>query len=240
MRSDRLLWIVVAALGIAVLALAARHDQSSVLGLGLDTFASLVAGITLVFMVIGAVVTLLYHRLGDAIRAAVFWIGFAGIVFVGYSFREELQAIGARVLSELVPGRPVITMKGGHAIEVARARDGDFTVRVEINGARISMLVDTGATSVVLTPEAAKAAGLPVDLLKFDVPIETANGRGRAAAVVIDRIAVGGIVERRVPALISAPGDLKMSLLGMSFLSRLESVEIRGGRLVMRAKPITP
>ncbi len=235
MRSDRLLWIVVAALGIAVLALALRHEQGTVLGFGLDTFASLIAGLVLIFMVLGAVVSVLYHRLGDAIRAGVFWICIAGILMLGYTFRGEIQAVGDRVLGELVPGRP---MSAGPAVEIARARDGDFSVRAEINGARFTMLIDTGATSVVLTPEAAKAAGLPVDLLKFDVTIETANGRGRAAAVILDRVAVGGIVERRVPALVSAPGDLKMSLLGMSFLNRLESVEIRGSRLVMRAKPV--
>jgi aspartyl protease family protein len=235
MRSDRLLWIVVAALGLAVLALALRHEQGSVLGFGLDTFASLVAGIVLIFMVLGAVVSVLYHKLGDAIRAGVFWICIGGLLMLGYTFRGEIQFVGERVLSELVPGRPIST---GRAVEIARARDGDFSVQAEINGARFNMLVDTGATSVVLTPEVAKAAGLPVDLLKFDVTIETANGRGRAAAVVLDRVSVGGIVERRVPALVSAPGDLKMSLLGMSFLNRLESVEIRGSRLVMRAKPV--
>jgi aspartyl protease family protein len=235
MRSDRLLWIVVAALGIAVLALALRHEQGSVLGFGLDTFASLIAGIVLIFMVLGAVVSVLYHRLGDAIRAGVFWICIAGLLMLGYTFRGEIQTVGERVLGEFVPGRP---MSVGRAVEIARARDGDFSVRAEINGARFTMLIDTGATSVVLTPEAARAAGLPVDLLKFDVTIETANGRGRAAAVILDRVAVGGIVERRVPALVSAPGDLKTSLLGMSFLNRLESVEIRGSRLVMRAKPV--
>jgi aspartyl protease family protein len=88
----------------------------------------------------------------------------------------------------------------------------------------------------VLTQEAAKAANLPLDLLKYDVPIETASGRTRAAAIVIDQIAVGGIVERRVPALVSAPGDLRTSLLGMSFLNRLRSFEITGGRLILRAK----
>jgi aspartyl protease family protein len=68
------------------------------------------------------------------------------------------------------------------------------------------------------------------------VPIETASGRTRAAAVVVDQISVGGIVERRVPALVSAPGELRTSLLGMSFLNRLRSFEIAGGRLIMKAK----
>ena len=45
------------------------------------------------------------------------------------------------------------------------------------------------------------------------------------------------IVERSVPALIAQPGQLKTSLLGMSFLNRLESWEVRGDKLMMRGTP---
>ena len=54
--------------------------------------------------------------------------------------------------------------------------------------------------------------------------------------MTLDRLAVGQIVERGVPALIAQPGQLKTSLLGMSFLNRLTSWEVRGDRLVMRGK----
>ncbi|MEX2036258.1 MAG: TIGR02281 family clan AA aspartic protease, partial [Xanthobacteraceae bacterium] len=66
---------------------------------------------------------------------------------------------------------------------------------------------------------------------------DTANGRTRAAPVTLDRLAVGDIVERAVPALIAQPGQLRTSLLGMSFLNRLESWEVRGDRLMMRGYP---
>jgi len=58
----------------------------------------------------------------------------------------------------------------------------------------------------------------------------------RAAPVTLDQLAVGGIVERAVPALIAQPGQLRTSLLGMSFLNRLESWEVRGDRLVLRGQ----
>ena len=99
------------------------------------------------------------------------------------------------------------------------------------------MVLDTGASSVVLTQEAAKAAGLPLEVLSYTVNVETANGRARAAPVTLDRVAVGGIVERAVPALIAQPGQLRTNLLGMSFLNRLESWEVRGDRLVLRGYP---
>ncbi len=87
---------------------------------------------------------------------------------------------------------------------------------------------------MVLTQEAAKAAGLPIEVLNYCVNVDTANGRTRAAPVTLDRIAIGGVVERSVPALVAQHGQLKTNLLGMSFLNRLESWEVRGDRLRMR------
>jgi aspartyl protease family protein len=206
-NSDRLLWIVIAALGFTVVALAMRHQQGTIAGLELDQFSRL------------------------AYLLAVL------VLALGYSYRFEIEAMSERLLSELLVSRPVTTSSGnGVTVQVARARGGDFMAQAQVNGSAVNMLIDTGASSVVLTQEAAKAANLPLDLLKYDVAIETASGRTHAAAVVIDRIAVGGILERRVPALVSAPGELKTSLLGMSFLNRLQSFEITGGRLLMRAK----
>ena len=74
-------------------------------------------------------------------------------------------------------------------------------------------------------------------MLSYTVNIETANGRARAAPVTLDRVAVGGIVEKSVPALIAQPGQLRTSLLGMSFINRLESWEVRGDQLIMRGNP---
>jgi aspartyl protease family protein len=55
--------------------------------------------------------------------------------------------------------------------------------------------------------------------------------------VTLDKLAVGGITERSVQALIAQPGQLKVSLLGMSFLNRLESWEVRGDKLLLRGYP---
>jgi aspartyl protease family protein len=108
---------------------------------------------------------------------------------------------------------------------------------MQVNGARVPMVFDTGASAVVLTHDAAKAAGLPLEVLTYTVNVDTANGRTRAAPVMLDRVSVGAITERSVPALIAQPGQLRMSLLGMSFLNRLESWEVRGDKLIMRGSP---
>jgi len=99
------------------------------------------------------------------------------------------------------------------------------------------MVIDTGATSVVLTYETAKAAGLPLELLDYDVDLETAGGHTKAARLTLDRLAIGKLVERSVPALVVPHGKMKTNLLGMSLLDRLESWEVRADNLMLRGYP---
>jgi aspartyl protease family protein len=229
----RLFWLLLIGLGIALVLLMVNHEEGEVAGIASPLFASAVAKVALLVFFAGSLVVLFRDRLAQALEAALFWGVIALALFVGYTFRAELRQTVEKALAELIPGRPV---SHGTVVEIARTRAGEFQVGTQINGARISMVLDTGASSMVLTQEAAKAAGLPLELLTYTVNVETANGRARAAPVTLDRVAVGSIVERSVPALIAQSG-LRTNLLGMSFLNRLESWEVRGDKLVMRGYP---
>ena len=123
------------------------------------------------------------------------------------------------------------------AVQVSRGPTGEFALQAKINGVNAPMVIDTGATSVVLTYETAKAAGLPLELLDYDVDVETAGGHTKAARLTLDRLAVGKLVERSVPALVVPHGQMKTNLLCMSFLDRLESWEVRPDRLMLRGYP---
>jgi len=197
---------------------------------------SLLYRIGLLILIASALARMFRGRFGEAARLAVIWVMVGLVLALGYTYRFELKDIANRVLAELVPGRAAAR---GHTVELARTGTGDFQVTAQVNTARVPMVLDTGASSVMLTRDAAIAAGLPEVMIKYNVNIETANGRTYAAAAVIDRIAVGGIVERAVPALIAQPGTLKTSLLGMSFLSRLQGWEVRGDKVVMRGSGIS-
>jgi aspartyl protease family protein len=230
----RLFWGVLIGLGLAALIIIARYEKGSIAGLPVDDFGALVVKIGLLVFLGGAVLALFRHQLSAVLEALLFWCLIGLLLAAGYTYRHDLRQVAERVFAELVPGRPV---SRGNAVEIARTRAGDFQISAQINGNRIPTILDTGASSVVLTHEAAKAAGLPVEVLTFTVPVETANGRARAAAVTLDRLAIGNIVERSVPALVTQPGQLRVSLLGMSFLNRLESWEVRGDKLVLRGYP---
>jgi aspartyl protease family protein len=122
-------------------------------------------------------------------------------------------------------------------VRIARGQSGEFALKAKINGVIAPMVIDTGATSVVLTYETAKAAGLPLELLEYDVDVETAGGHTKAARLTLDRLAIGKLVERSVPALVVPHGQMKTNLLGMSFLDRLESWEVHADRLMLHGYP---
>jgi aspartyl protease family protein len=123
------------------------------------------------------------------------------------------------------------------AVQIPRGQAGEFALQAKINGVSAPMVIDTGATSVVLTYETAKAAGLPLELLEYDVDLETAGGHTKAARLTLDRLAIGKLVERSVPALVVPHGQMKTNLLGMSFLDRLESWEVRADSLMLHGYP---
>jgi aspartyl protease family protein len=231
---SRLLWILLIGLGLAFLLLVLRHEDGTVAGMTTDEFSGSVIKVALLVFIGSMLVTLFRERFSQALEAAMFWLVIAAVLAIGYTYRSELRDTANRVLAELMPGRAATR---GRVVEIARGRAGEFQVSAEVNGARLPMVLDTGATSVVLTLEAAKAAGLPLEVLAYNVNVDTANGRTRAAAVTLDRLAVGSITERSVPALIVPAGQLRSNLLGMSFLNRLESWEVRGDRLMMRGYP---
>jgi aspartyl protease family protein len=231
---QRLLWLLLIGVAIVILLLMVHRHAGTIGPLANRDLSSLAYKIVILVFVAGTVLTLFREPFTRAIAAALLWIVIALVLVVGYSYRFELHDIGERVLAELIPGRVI---SHGRTVEVARANSGDFDISAQINGARIAMVLDTGANSIVLTPADARAAGLPLELLSYTVRIDTANGRTRAAPVTLDRVAVGGLIERSIQALVAQPGQLKMSLLGMSFLNRLHSWEVRGDRLLLRGYP---
>jgi clan AA aspartic protease (TIGR02281 family) len=143
----------------------------------------------------------------------------------------ERMARATDVVSDVLRQR---AQQPSRSVQVPRSQGGEFAVQARINGVAAPMVIDTGATSVVLTWETAKAVGLPLEVLEYDVDVETAGGHTKAARLTLDRLAIGRLVERSVPALVVPRGKMKTNLLGMSFLDRLESWEVRNEHLVLR------
>ena len=177
-------------------------------------------------------------RWGNVLKHVAIWVGLGALLVTGYTYRDEVSVVTARIASEVVPpGQPVSvepTEAGERAVRLRKRPDGHFVARVTVQGASLGFLVDTGASTVVLKPADAEKAGIDVSALQYTVAVETANGTTYAAPVRLRSVNIGPIEVSGVEALVAKPGSLKENLLGMSFLKRLRSYEVSGDFLTLR------
>jgi aspartyl protease family protein len=171
------------------------------------------------------------------VQAAAVSGGVLIALMVMYAARGEFQIVIDRAIGDIAVGRTVVTPDG--EVVAARKTDGSFLLQGKVNGHDARFVFDTGASTVVLRAENAAALGLKPETLNYSVPVSTANGGARAAPIVLDSLSIGPIIQRDVHALVAREGVLHANLLGMTFLERLGSYEVRGNRLILRSKDQT-
>ena len=227
--------IPLALIGAALAALIVTPEGTPILGLDHASFARAAFAVAVILWLAFAGA----RRAGAAglarvMSAAVAWAAiFVGVSGV-YAYRYEAAAFAERLMDEFFPGDPQVGASGD--VIVARRLGGEFVVPATVEGARVAMLFDTGASTVVLRAEDAARVGIDARRLAFNVEVVTANGSASAAEILLDRVAVGPIVVRNVRALVARKGALGESLLGMSFLERLQSYSVERGKLVLKGK----
>lgn len=198
----------------------------------------LIGGVALLVLILPALFGSYRGRVGGAIRDMLSWTAIAVVLIGGYSYRDELGRIAFRIAGELSPPGATVHVEQGQAgeraVRIRKRGDGHFVARVSVEGAAVSMLVDTGASTVVLRQTDARLLGVDTRNLRYTVPVQTANGVAYAAHARLSEVVIGSITLRNVDALVAQPGVLKESLLGMSFLSRLRSYEFAGEFLTFR------
>ena len=143
----------------------------------------------------------------------------------------QIAAVGERPARRSEPAR---TQARGRTVELRAGVHGHYYTSAEVNGRSINVLVDSGASIVALTFADARRAGLNIRDSDYTQRVSTANGLARVAPVVLDRVSIGDITVRDVQAAVSEPGSLATSLLGMSFLSRLQRMDMRAGVLILQ------
>lgn len=228
-------WIILGILGFGLAMLLWNHQSGRTFGLGNDDFAQIVQlSAIAALLATGFLVT--RGRISETLRNAALWLLIMLVFVAGYVYRDDLQSVAGRMTAGLVPGRAVmVTDATGEQILVLHKMDhGHFQANVQINGGTVPMLVDTGASAVVLSYADAERLGLQPETLDFNQMVSTANGTALAAPIRLDSLAIGPIERRNVRAMVAGTGRLEQSLLGMSFLGTLGSIEIRGDELRLR------
>lgn len=164
------------------------------------------------------------NQLGQTARQALLW----AFIFIG---AIGVAGLWEDIRDDVVPRQSVAAGEG--RVEIPRRFDGHYYVTLTADGAPIEFVVDTGATDIVLSKADARKAGIDVDALRFNGIANTANGTVRTARATIDTLALGDLVDHRVPVWINE-GELDGSLLGMAYLERYDSLSIQNGKMVLQ------
>jgi len=163
-------------------------------------------------------------NLGKTAQHAAIW----GLIFVGV-----IAAIGlwSDIRDDVIPSQSYIDGKA--TVEVPRSRDGHYYITLNIDGADVRFVIDTGASDVVLTKKDATKIGIDTENLFFGDIANTANGEVRTARVRLEEVRLGDIVDFGIGASVNA-GEMDTSLLGMSYLQRYSKIELGGGKMILR------
>jgi aspartyl protease family protein len=229
-------WLALFILALGAMLLVSNRS-GMIAGLDETTFGYLALCLALLVYLLGGLMSRYGGRASALVRDAVTWVALGLALVTAYSYKEEIAPIAARVVGELLPGTAMTVEQSAGGLTEIRIRkrlDGHFNANVAVNGKTIAMIVDTGASTIVLRPEDAVKAGVDIDRLTYSVPVLTANGRTFAARVRLNTVSIGPLDRKNVDALVAKRGAMSESLLGMSFLSRLRSYEFSGDFLTLR------
>jgi len=126
-----------------------------------------------------------------------------------------------------------LAMTRGEA-NLNRSWDGHFRAIAQIDGADVGVLIDTGASLVLIRNDDASRIGIDLDSLAFTTPLTTANGKSFVAPLTLDTLSIGDVTVHDIRAAVAQPGALHSSLLGMSFLESLGETVIQKNRMILR------
>ncbi len=229
---NRIFVVLIAAILGTFLLLLINNDRGMTLGLSNDKFASLVSlSLIAVYMGLNAFRPGAFG--GAALRNFAVWLFiFVGLI-AGYQNRDALQDFASTITAGLVPASPRSSTdaNGGTIVKIGKSDNGHFEADANVNGNSIRFLVDTGASSIVLSANDAAKAGIDIASLSYVIATSTANGQAMAAPTRVDEIIIGDIIRRNLRALVAKEGALDQSLLGMDFLNTLSSFTVKRDEL---------
>ncbi|PTV94670.1 aspartyl protease family protein [Rhodobacter aestuarii] len=188
----------------------------------IDDPERLVYLVLLLLVLAGSVIAKLRHRPGETVQQMMIWaLIFLGVVAVAGLWPE---------FERTLLNRQAVHQDG--RIETPVAMDGHYYLTAEVNGTPIRFVVDTGASSIVLSRADAARVGLDTGSLAYIGQAQTANGTVATAPVRLDSVAIGPFSDSNVRAVVNR-GELTDSLLGMSYLTRFAKVEFDGNRMIL-------
>ena len=228
MKGNLILPLVLAAIGTLLIILVFFPGAAQSVGLADDQLGRL-GYLAAVLILVASGMSLRDFKARQFLRDVGIWLAIGLALIVGYSAKDSLAPIYSQTLASLTPGTPAEI--GDGRVVIKRSQSNDFVIKSNVNDAAIDFIFDTGASAVVLTYNDAIKAGFSPQKLSFGITVSTANGTTQTAPIRIGVLEVGSIRRENVRGLIAQQGDLRTSLLGMTFMDTLTSFQVTGDTL---------
>ncbi|MXN66433.1 TIGR02281 family clan AA aspartic protease [Stappia sp. GBMRC 2046] len=168
-------------------------------------------------------------------RYLVVLVGVLGFAVVGPDIARKIiaspqvsDAVSARQERAESPRKPA---GGIRTLVLDASSNGHYFTTVWINGRAVDAVIDTGATTIAIPEKIAAASGVIPRASDYTARTRTANGIVRAAPVDLREVRLGSIRLRNVRAMVLPDGALGITLIGMTALSKLSTIDIRDGRM---------
>ncbi len=187
--------------------------------------------ILLISLIGSSVLWRFHNNLTQTIKQTLLWVIVLFFLITLYSFRSDFSKLKQRFMGEIAPSSAILNDKG--EIEFRVASDGHFYINTLTNGKSLRFMLDTGASDVVIPISLAQEFGYKPSDLKYTKIYNTANGTVRGAPIKINRMEISGYIFNNINASINEV-DIESPLLGMSFLKKLSSYEVRDGILILK------
>ena len=188
-------------------------------------------GPSIIFYIVAAVFVAssligMRQPIGKTLKMVLAWVAIFGVAFILFSFRSEFSGFGQRLKAEALGS----SIEDGAEVRIPMTDDGHFWVSAKLNGHDVRFMVDSGASITTVSKSTAVDAGMPIG--NEQVIVNTANGPARATKGYADHLTIGSIERRDFPVDINEKDDT--NLLGMNFLSTLQSWRVEGNYLVLK------
>jgi aspartyl protease family protein len=134
--------------------------------------------------------------------------------------------LGSEVSSSYAPNRTA-------RLHIAPDSRGMYRTVGTINGQTVNFLVDTGASVIAMNTHEARRLGIPYRLTGVRGRVSTASGYAPAWYVTLRQVTVGELRLRNVRAVVLTGSHPPVTLLGMSFLGRI-NMQSRGRVMLLK------
>ncbi|HSF94648.1 MAG TPA: TIGR02281 family clan AA aspartic protease [Thermohalobaculum sp.] len=169
-----------------------------------------------------------------ALTHTAVWVGAIAGLTTAFALRDQATIVVNDIRGELMPSVALSHAEG--EAELRRAWDGHYRATAEVNGVEMRLLIDTGASMVLIPYEDVADLGINPANLDFSIQVTTANGKSSVAPIRLSSIKIGPIAVFDIDAAVAQPGRLKTGLLGMTFIDQLSETSFQGDRLYLRQR----